>query len=85
MFRFTVEDGAKSEHYKRIQALADEFKREHNTIICRELIAGLKKDSSPVPEARTEQYYKERPCAAFVRSAAEALDRLIEENDKEDP
>jgi hypothetical protein len=75
----TGENGEKAAHYKRIQALADEFKAQHGTIICRELIASLKKDSNPTPEARTEQYYKERPCAAFVRSAAEAMDRLIAE------
>jgi len=75
----TGEDGEKAEHYKRIQSLAEEFKAQHGTIICRELIASLKKDSNPTPEARTEQYYKERPCAAFVRSAAEAMDKLIEE------
>ncbi len=79
----TGEDGAKAEHYKRIQSLADEFKAQHGTIVCRELIASLKKDSNPTPEARTAQYYKERPCAAFVRSAAEAMDRLIKE--MEDP
>ncbi|MBE6598851.1 MAG: C_GCAxxG_C_C family protein [Ruminococcaceae bacterium] len=77
----TGEGGAKAEHYKRIQALADEFKAEHGSIICRELIASLKKDTSPTPEARTEQYYKERPCAAFVRCAAEVMDRLIAETE----
>lgn len=75
----TGENGEKVAHYKRIQALADEFKAQHGTIICRELIASLKKDSNPTPESRTEQYYKERPCAAFVRSAAETMDRLIAE------
>ncbi len=75
----TGEDGAKAAHYKRIQALAEAFKAEHETIVCRELIASLKKDTNPTPEARTAQYYKERPCAAFVRSAAEIMDRLINE------
>ena len=74
----TDDDGKKAEHYKRIQALADEFKADHGTIICRELLSSLKKDTNPVPEARTEHYYQERPCAAFVRSAAMCLDRLIE-------
>ena len=75
----TGEDGAKAEHYKRIQSLADEFKAQHGTIVCRELIASLKKDSNPTPESRTAQYYKERPCAAFVRSAAEIMDKYIAE------
>ncbi len=29
---------------------------------------------------RTEQYYKVRPCVKFVRTAAEILDRYLEEN-----
>ena len=78
----TSDNSAKAEHYARIQKLAEEFKKENNTIICRELIASLNKDSSPVPETRTEKYYKERPCAAFVRSAAAILDKMMEETEK---
>ena len=76
----TGEDGKKAEHYRRIQSLAEEFRKRHGTIVCRELIASLKKDTSHVPEKRTEQYYKERPCAAFVRTAAETMDNLIKED-----
>lgn len=74
----TGEGGEKAAHYTRVQHLAAEFKAVHGTIICRELIAGLKKDSSPIPEPRTEQYYKERPCVRFVRTAAEILDRELQ-------
>ena len=70
----------KADHYKRIQGLADSFKEEHGTIICRELLKNLKVSSSPVPDPRTEQYYKTRPCIRFVRTAAEILDKYIEEN-----
>lgn len=73
----TGEGGRKAEHYRLIQALAEEFKEKHGSIICRELIASLKKDTSPTPEARTEQYYKERPCAGFVRTAAEIMENII--------
>ncbi len=76
------ENGAKAEHYARIQGLAEEFKAEHGSIICRDLIASLNKDTSPTPDARTAQYYKERPCAAFVRTAAEIMDRLIRETEE---
>ena len=74
------DDALKSAHYKRIQELADSFKKEHDTIICRELLKGLKVTSTPEPEKRTEQYYKVRPCVRFVRTAAEILDRYIEEH-----
>ena len=69
----------KSEHYKRIQYLAEEFRNKHETIICRDLLKGLAVTSEPTPEKRTEQYYKVRPCVKFVRTAAEILDRYLEE------
>lgn len=75
---FSHED--KTEHYKRIQQLAAEFKAEHDTIICRELLNELPVTSTPEPEKRTEKYYKVRPCVKFVRTAAGLLDRYISEN-----
>lgn len=75
-----LDDKLKAEHYKRIQYLADEFRKEHDTIICRDLLKGLAVTSEPTPEKRTEQYYKVRPCAKFVKTAAEILDRYLEEN-----
>ncbi len=70
----------KTEHYKRIQYLSEEFRKKHETIICRDLLKGLAVTSTPTPEKRTEQYYKVRPCVKFVRTAAEILDRYLEEN-----
>lgn len=67
----------KSDHYRRIQHLAAEFRKRHETINCLELLKGLKVTSDPVPEQRTEQYYKVRPCIKFVRTAAEILDEYI--------
>lgn len=74
-----TDHSVKSEHYKRIQYLAEEFRKEHGTIICRDLLKGLAVTSDPTPEKRTEQYYKVRPCVKFVRTAAEILDRYLEE------
>jgi len=73
----TGENGEKAVHYTRVQKLAGQFRQQHGTLICRELLVGLKKDTSPIPEKRTEQYYKERPCVRFVRTAAEILDQEI--------
>lgn len=70
----------KTEHYKRIQYLAEEFRKRHETIVCRDLLKGLAVTSTPTPEIRTEQYYKVRPCVKFVRTAAEILDRYLEEH-----
>lgn len=74
------DDKLKAAHYQRIQYLAEEFRKSHETIICRDLLKELAVTSTPTPEKRTEQYYKVRPCVKFVRTAAEILDRYLEEN-----
>lgn len=73
-------DTEKAEHYKRIQQLAAEFRAEHQTIICRELLKGLAVTDTPVPEKRTAQYYKARPCIRFVETAARILDNYLNEH-----
>lgn len=75
-----VDVSAKSRLYSIVQETANKFKEKHGTIICRELLSGLKVDSSAVPSARDEQYYKSRPCLKFVENAAEILDEIIELN-----
>ena len=60
----------KADHYARIQELAHKFEEQHGSIICREMLGLSVKHDVPVPEARTAEYYKTRPCAAKVESAA---------------
>lgn len=67
----------KADHYALIQKLANEFKKENGSIICRELLAGINNDTNPVPEERTESYYKKRPCADLAYMAAEILEEEI--------
>ncbi len=61
----------KAEHYARIQQLAADFNAENGSIICRDLL-NLQQSgaSAPIPEARTEAYYRKRPCKALVGDAA---------------
>ena len=73
----------KQEHYKRIQELVTAFKDENGSYICRELLAGINSDTTPVPEARTESYYKKRPCAELAAGAADILERHLEEIHKQ--
>ena len=70
----------KAEHYARIQELAHRFEEEHGSIVCRELLGLTARHDSPVPEARTESYYKKRPCAEIIGDAAEILEAYIKEN-----
>ena len=74
------ETGApKMELYERIRELAARFKEKNGSIICRELLEGVPVTSGGTPEARTESYYKKRPCGEYVRCAAEILEEYIKE------
>ncbi len=67
----------KAAHYKLIQELAGAFQEENGSIICRELLAGITDDTKPVPEARTAEYYKKRPCAELAACAAGILEERL--------
>ena len=71
---------SKTEHYKRIQYLAKEFEAKNNSFICRELLGLDVGKDSPVPELRTVEYYKKRPCVELVGMAADIMDQYIEEH-----
>ncbi len=58
--------------YATVQMLADHFREENGSIICRELLGGLP-SSAPTPTPRTEEFYKKRPCGEMVGSAARIL------------
>ena len=71
------DDLAKAKHYELIQNLAEIFKSKYGTIICRELLELPEGSDSPIPSKRTEEYYKTRPCEAFVRYAAEIIEQNL--------
>ena len=75
----------KTEHYKLIQYLAEKFKEENASIICRDLLSltNTKTSNSYIPSDRTESYYKERPCTNLVISAANILDEYIKNKNME--
>lgn len=62
--------------YGKTKELADKFGEKNGSIICGDLL-GLNKEKlySPVPEARTDEYYKKRPCVEYVKCSI----RIIEE------
>lgn len=76
----------KKKNYEVVQMLASRFKEAAGSICCRELL-GLNKqradgtlpEISPTPEARTDDYYRRRPCIRMVETAvtiyAEYLNR----------
>lgn len=73
-----LDQNSKTMHYKLIQDFAKDFEKECGSIICRELLRGPDKHENYVPEERTEQYYKKRPCIELVAHAAKMLDEYIQ-------
>lgn len=65
--------------YALIQKAAGDFKAENGSIICRELLDIEEKNSNPVPEERTKEYYKKRPCSELVKCAAEIAEKYLNE------
>ena len=75
---------AKAAHYKLIQELAGQFRAENHSIICRELLGLEAGPDTPVPELRTDEYYKKRPCAELVGCAARLMEELISKTEREE-
>lgn len=81
-FLYGGEDGTdKAIAYQKVQEFSEKFKARNKYIVCRQL-RGLDKDlkESFVPDARTEEYYKIRPCAQLVFDAAELLQQMLEQD-----
>lgn len=62
---------SKARSYEAVQELARRFKAEAGSLICRELLKGHVKEiqTSPMPEERTDEYYRRRPCVRMVEMA----------------
>ena len=69
------DDSKKKELYQQVQALAEQFKEENGSIICRDLLKNPPSDPNPSP--RTAEYYAKRPCARMVMTAARLMDEFI--------
>ena len=70
--------------YSIVQELAGEYKKFNGSIVCRELL-GLSNNEAitPVPERRTNEYYKKRPCPELIGMAAEILENYISNNNSQ--
>jgi C_GCAxxG_C_C family probable redox protein len=68
--------------YALVQSLAERFREENGSIVCRELLGLTQQKDDPTPSPRTDEYYHRRPCAEYVAIAARILGEKINEMDK---
>ena len=66
-----------AEIYEKVRAIAEEFKKTNHSIVCKELLGLSKPEISSVPEERTAEYYKKRPCVQIVEDAAKATEKIL--------
>lgn len=75
------DNASKAQLYKDVQTLAEKFREDNGSIICRELLnLRIEGKDNHVPELRTEKYYKARPCSELCRYAADLLEKYLELN-----
>ncbi|MBQ7741677.1 MAG: C_GCAxxG_C_C family protein [Bacteroidaceae bacterium] len=80
---------AKAHNYQVVQQLAEAFRQEMGSIICAELL-GLNREqrtekneqntTSPVPDERTPEYYRKRPCKEIVGCASRIFGQFLSEH-----
>ena len=69
---------AKKAHYALVQEFARRFREENGSIVCRELLKGVETTPGGIPEQRTAEYYRKRPCPELAYKAAKILEDLME-------
>ena len=69
------DNGEKKRLYADIQAMAAQFREKNGSIVCRELLDRPAADPDPTP--RTAEFYRQRPCARMVYTAASILEEAL--------
>ena len=67
--------------YELIRRAVKDFETEVGSIICSELLDGVpvKNQGTGIPEERTTEYYKKRPCGDLCKLAGDIAEKYIKE------
>ena len=75
-----ADEEAKTRSYEMVRKMSDAFRERRGSIICRELLgmsAGMQREESAKPSARTAEYYASRPCSHLVAEAAGIVEEML--------
>lgn len=68
----------KTKIYEVVRKMAGEFKEQNGSIICSELLGAMKpKDDGARAEARTDDFYKKRPCVKCITDCARIAEKYL--------
>lgn len=71
------DNAAKTALYEVVTVMVGKFAEQYGTTCCRELLKRAECHPKTEPSERTPEYYAERPCARFVASAAEIIEKAL--------
>lgn len=64
--------------YEIVRMMASEFEEKNGSIECKTLLGmSIPKDNGAMPEKRTEDYYKKRPCVECVGDCAMIVSKYL--------
>ena len=72
---------SKKRCYATVQLLAEKFREECGSIVCRELLGLSQQKDAPTPSERTAEYYRKRPCVEYVAIAARIIGEFLNSNE----
>lgn len=77
----------KKANYDMVQHLASVYREKNGSIYCKELLGLVKKEDGTtkgeqkfedtMPEKRTKEYYKKRPCLELIGQACDIIDEKV--------
>lgn len=82
--KYDIKDNQKkAKLYKDVQALAEKFKEDNGSIICRDLLGlRIKGKDNPTPDVRSDTYYKARPCSELCKYAGDLLEKFLRNTER---
>jgi len=69
---------AKAANYKAVQQLAADFRQAMGSITCGELLGLSSPEGTPMPQERTPEYYRKRPCRDIVGQSSRIFGQFLE-------
>lgn len=71
------DEEAKAHIYGLVRLMSAEFKKQHGTIICRELLGIEGMEESAKPSVRTPEFYASRPCRKLIAHGANIIEDIL--------
>ena len=75
-------------NYKAVQQLAADFRQAMGSITCGELLGLSSPEHTPMPQERTPEYYRKRPCRDIVGQSSRIFGQFLEKkhrNERQSP